>query len=108
VVKDKETVVIGGLIGDSTEDNTYKLPLLGDIPLLGWLFKSKGKSREKTNLYVFITPHIVRTQKEASAIYQEKRETMGTVVEGIIKLDDKSRWIMFRPVRPNLPKIQCR
>ena len=89
VVKDKETVVIGGLIGDSTEDNTYKLPLLGDIPLLGWLFKSKGKSREKTNLYVFITPHIVRTQKEASAIYQEKRETMGTVVEGIIKLDDK-------------------
>src|SRR4030042_220858 len=77
VVKDKETIVIGGLIGDSTQDNTYKLPLLGDIPLLGWLFKTKSKGREKTNLYVFITPHIVRTQEDASALYQEKRGKMG-------------------------------
>lgn len=89
VVKDKETIVIGGLIGDSTQDNTYKVPLLGDIPLLGWLFKTKSTGREKTNLYVFITPHIVRTQQDASALYQEKRDSMGSVVEGVIKLDEK-------------------
>ena len=89
VVKDKETIVIGGLIGDSTQDNTYKLPLLGDIPLLGWLFKTKSKGREKTNLYVFITPHIVRTQEDAGALYKEKRDSMGSVVEGVIKLDEK-------------------
>ena len=89
VVKDNETIVIGGLVGDSTQDGIYKVPLLGDIPILGWLFKSKSTSREKTNLYVFLTPHIVRTQKDATGIYQEKRETMGEVVEGIIKLNEK-------------------
>jgi general secretion pathway protein D len=89
VVKDNETVVIAGLVGDSTEDSTTKVPLLGDIPLLGWLFKAKTVTREKTNLYVFLTPHIVRTQKDAAGLYQEKRETMGEVVEGIIKLDEK-------------------
>jgi len=88
VVKDNETIVIGGLVGDSTEADTYKVPLLGDIPILGWLFKTHSTSREKTNLYVFLTPHIVRTQKDAAGLYQEKRETMGEVVEGIIKLDE--------------------
>jgi general secretion pathway protein D len=89
VVKDKETIVIGGLVGDSTEDNTYKVPLLGDIPLLGWLFKTKSKSREKTNLYIFLTPHIVRTRDDAAGIYQEKRDSMGEVVEGVIRLNEK-------------------
>jgi general secretion pathway protein D len=89
VIKDNETVVIGGLVGDSTEDDIYKVPILGDIPLLGWLFKTKSSTREKTNLYVFLTPHIVRTQKDAAGLYQEKRETMGEVVEGIIKLNEK-------------------
>lgn len=89
VVKDNETIVIAGLVGDSTDDNTYRVPLFGDIPLLGWLFKTKSTSREKTNLYVFLTPHIVRTQKDAAELYKEKRETMGEVVEGIIKLNEK-------------------
>ena len=73
-------------------DSTYKFPLLGDIPLLGWLFKTKTKSREKTNLYIFLTPHIVRTQADAAKLYQEKRETMGEVEEGVIKLNEKGRY----------------
>jgi general secretion pathway protein D len=89
VIKDNDTVVIGGLVGDSTTDSTYKVPLLGDIPILGWLFKTNSKSREKTNLYIFLTPHIVRTQQDAAKLYQEKRETMGEVEEGIIKLNEK-------------------
>ncbi|MDI6742141.1 MAG: type II secretion system secretin GspD [Smithella sp.] len=89
VVKDRETIVIGGLVGDSTEDSTYKVPLFGDIPLLGWLFKTNSKSREKTNLYVFLTPHIVRTRDDAAGIYQEKRDSMGEVVEGVIRLNEK-------------------
>jgi len=91
VVKDNETVVIGGLVGDSTTDSTYKVPFFGDIPLLGWLFKTKSKSREKTNLYVFLTPHIVRTQTDAAKIYQEKRGTVAEVEEGIIKLNEKAQ-----------------
>jgi len=89
IVKDNETIVIGGLVGDSTEDNTYKVPLLGKIPLLGWLFKTKTSYREKTNLYVFITPHIVRTQQQAAKLYQDKKESMGEVVEGVIRLNEK-------------------
>ena len=89
VVKDNETIVIGGLVGDSTEDDTYRIPLLGDIPYLGWLFKTHSTTREKTNMYVFLTPHIVRTKQDADKIYQEKRAGMGEVVEGIIKLNEK-------------------
>ena len=91
VVKDKQTLVIGGLVGDSTDETTTKVPLLGDIPLLGWLFKTKSTAREKTNLFVFLTPHIVRTQQEAASLYQSKRESMGGIEEGIIKLNERKQ-----------------
>lgn len=89
VVKDSETVVIGGLVGDSTDDGMTKVPFLGDIPLLGWLFKAQTVKREKTNLYIFLTPHIVRTQLDAAKLYEAKRGSMGEVVEGIIKLNER-------------------
>ncbi len=73
-VKDAETMVIGGMIGDSTQLGTYKVPLLGDIPLLGWLFKSRSTNREKTNLYVFITPRVIRDSGDSNGIYQEKND----------------------------------
>jgi len=91
VVKDNQTIVIAGLVGDSTDDGVTGVPLLSDIPLLGWLFKAKTVKREKTNLYVFLTPHIVRTQKEAADLYQGKRESMGDVVEGVIKLNERKQ-----------------
>jgi len=74
IVQDQNTVVIGGIIGDDIQENQYKVPLLGDIPLLGWLFKSKTTNRERTNLYIFLTPRIVRNPTEAKAIYLEKKE----------------------------------
>lgn len=97
VVKDGETIVIGGLVGDSTDDVTNKVPFLGEIPIIGWLFKAQMVQREKTNLYVFLTPHIVRTQKEAAQLYYEKRETMGEVVEGVIKLNERKQELYPRP-----------
>jgi general secretion pathway protein D len=90
VVKDNETVVIGGLIDDSSSESTYKVPLLGDIPLIGWLFKSFVKTNQKTNLFVFITPHIIRTPKDASAMYKKKIEDAGDISEeGVIKLHER-------------------
>jgi len=89
VIKDKETVVIGGLIDDSTSEDTYQVPCLGDIPLLGWAFKSMSRGREKSNLFVFITPHIIRNQAEAAAIYHKKLDDVGKVEEGIIRMDEK-------------------
>jgi general secretion pathway protein D len=50
VVKDSDSVVIGGLIGSREEDSINKIPILGDIPLLGYLFKTKSTNHIKTNL----------------------------------------------------------
>jgi general secretion pathway protein D len=74
IVKDKGTVVIGGLIDDSTTKTTYKVPCLGDIPLLGWLFRTNSNAMDRTNLFVFLTPRVVANPAEAEAIYEAKRE----------------------------------
>ncbi|MCU0553726.1 MAG: type II secretion system secretin GspD [Syntrophales bacterium] len=85
MIKDKQTIVIGGLMGDSSTSSNYQVPLLGDIPLLGWLFKTKGQRREKTNLYIFITPHIIETVAEAKAIEAIKRSQIESFEGGVIK-----------------------
>ncbi|MCX5851776.1 MAG: type II secretion system secretin GspD [Deltaproteobacteria bacterium] len=84
-IKDANTVVIGGLIGDDVSDTEYKIPLLGDIPILGWLFKYKTDIRGRRNLFIFITPHIVESPVEAKAIFEEKREHMDSLEEGVIR-----------------------
>ena len=60
VVNDGETVVVGGLLSDTWDDAVFKVPYLGDIPGLGWAFKTTTKSLRKINLLVFLTPRIVR------------------------------------------------
>ncbi len=72
VVKDKQTVVIGGLMQERDEEITTKVPLLGDIPLLGWLFKYKTTQKNKTNLLVFLTPHVVTESALLSRLSQDK------------------------------------
>ncbi|MEF9437574.1 MAG: hypothetical protein L0922_02040 [Candidatus Mariimomonas ferrooxydans] len=74
IVKDAQTVVIGGLIQEKEEDSIAKLPILGDIPILGWLFKHKSTTKTRTNLLVFITPHIVKDSEQLSKITKEKYE----------------------------------
>ncbi len=61
VVADGQTVVIGGLLSEKYDDEVQKTPYLGDIPALGWLFKTRTRSLEKINLLIFLTPHIVRS-----------------------------------------------
>src|SRR6185369_13070742 len=77
VVKDKETVVIGGLIQDSEQETVSKVPLLGDIPLLGWLFKSRTKTRKKTNLMILLTPHIVKDAADLAEMTRIQRQSFG-------------------------------
>ncbi|MGD9082130.1 MAG: type II secretion system secretin GspD [Desulfobacterales bacterium] len=89
IVKDKSTLVIGGLIDDSFSKTEYKVPCLGDIPLLNFLFKSKSSAGDKTNLFVFITPHVVKHPSEAEEIYQQKKDQIEQIQEGNIKMYDK-------------------
>ncbi|SAK40054.1 type II and III secretion system protein [Caballeronia fortuita] len=65
---DGEIVVLGGLMQDQYSNSNSKIPLLGDIPFIGSLFRSEGKSRTKTNLMVFLRPVIVRDQATATQI----------------------------------------
>lgn len=66
-VGDGEIIALGGLLDDNERRTIQKVPLLGDIPLLGELFKSRGKSRVKTNLMVFIRPTILKDPNDARA-----------------------------------------
>ena len=59
-VKDGETMVIGGLIQESENKTANKAPLLGDIPVLGWFFRSTTSKKEKSELILMITPHIIQ------------------------------------------------
>jgi type II secretory pathway component GspD/PulD (secretin) len=59
IVQDGETVVIGGLITDSVSNVVAKVPFLGDIPILGWLFKKKSVERTRVELLIFVTPKVL-------------------------------------------------
>ena len=72
-VRDKATIVIGGLIQDDKTEVIHKVPLLGDIPLLGLLFQRKEDTVERRNLLIFITPTIVRTREEIAEVVEKKR-----------------------------------
>lgn len=91
LVNDKNTVVIGGLIDDAISSTEYKIPCLGSLPGIGWLFKSTGRADEKTNLYVFLTPYVVETAEEAKTIRDEKDRVMQELEEQQIKLYDGGR-----------------
>ena len=77
VVNDKEIVILGGLIREQRADTKDRVPLLSDIPLIGWLFKGRESDRQKTNLMVFIRPTIFRepdaANKEAVNRYVQLR-----------------------------------
>jgi general secretion pathway protein D len=90
VVNDQNTIVIGGLIDDSFSRTVNKTPCLGDIPILGWLFRSDSESREKTNLYVFLTPRVIKNPGEATQIYEEKKKAIDTIEETSIKMYDSN------------------
>jgi general secretion pathway protein D len=75
-VSDGKTIVVGGLISNQKNIDESKVPLLGDIPLLGWIFKHKKVSYSKRNLLVFITPHILTKRHKIDAVTKEKMETL--------------------------------
>jgi general secretion pathway protein D len=76
VVKDRQTMVIGGLIRDNLTTTTSKVPWLGDIPILGWLFKTKTTNVDKANLMIFITPYIIKNEFEAADITKRKGDAI--------------------------------
>lgn len=67
VVRDKDTIAMGGLMRDKETNTVNKIPLLGDIPVLGWLFKNTKKTVEKVNLLFFMTPKILASYEKTNS-----------------------------------------
>jgi general secretion pathway protein D len=72
VAQDQQTLVVGGLVRDNVTLGEKKIPVLGDIPWLGWLFKSQTRQTEKLNLLVFLTPHLVRDDADVAELNARK------------------------------------
>lgn len=69
---DGQTVVLGGLMEDQVNHVKSKVPILGDIPILGWLFRQSRSTTTKSNLLVFITPHVIRDPSDFSEVLKRK------------------------------------
>ncbi|WP_024872345.1 type II secretion system secretin GspD [Tolumonas lignilytica] len=100
LVKSGETVVLGGLLSNTTTESVYKVPLLGDIPVLGYLFRYNGTTKSKQNLMVFIHPTILRDPITYTGVSSSKYDLFRA--EQLSQEEDTDRLAL--PVeRPILP-----
>ena len=94
LVQNQSTVVIGGLIDSQVSVTEWKIPFLGDIPLLGYLFKSEGKQTDRTNLYIFLTPVVVKDNLDAAKIYKEKSDHIYGIKD---QIDNRAESVKLYP-----------
>jgi general secretion pathway protein D len=83
-VKDGETVVLGGIINDTFSKTVSKVPLLGDLPVIGYLFRSSNKTVTKTELLVFMTPHVVRAPEDARKLRHDTEAELGKTTQEML------------------------
>ena len=100
VVDDQQIVVLGGLIQDTMNDGTQKLPYAGDVPVVGSLFRYDNRSRTKTNLMIFLKPTIVRGTKDGHELTSERYDYLRGE-QSRMALDP--RWFWKDPTVPELP-----
>lgn len=82
VVNDGDTAILGGLMNDRDSEDVSKVPVLGDLPIIGWLFKSRTVSKVKVNLVVFLTPKILRSPADSNQIISQKLDERLEFVKG--------------------------
>ncbi len=81
VAKDQSTIVLGGLIQERNLRSVRKIPLLGSLPIIGWLFRDTNTTKQRTNLLLFLTPYIIRNEEDYRRIYEKKRKEQQQFVE---------------------------
>ncbi|MCW9003807.1 MAG: type II secretion system secretin GspD, partial [Gammaproteobacteria bacterium] len=104
LVEDGEILVLGGLIDDTMRDTVQKVPVLGDIPLLGWLFRSHTTSKEKQNLMVFMRPSILRDKYSAQ---QQTHEKYNYLRAQQIQAGEEGFGLMSEESMPLLPELKA-
>ncbi|MFO0930132.1 MAG: hypothetical protein U0736_24425, partial [Gemmataceae bacterium] len=103
VARDGETVAIGGLITRSDTKTENKIPWLGDLPMVGTLFRYRSQIKEKRELLIILTPHIVRTPLEADKVLAEEARRMDWVLGDVIKTHGMSGMHPLFPPPPAPP-----
>jgi len=83
ILNNQDTVVIGGIIGQDATQTENKIPLLGDIPLLGALFRSKIQNSVKTNMFIFVTPRIIKNPADIDKVTLDKEDKLGEVLPSV-------------------------
>jgi len=83
VAKNEETLVLGGIMQDRDIEEVSKVPVLGDIPLLGNLFRHTVKTRTKVNLLVFLTPHVIQSSADFKRLIARKMAERTKVLEQV-------------------------
>lgn len=89
VVRDQDFVMLGGLMSDKIDDTVSKMPLLGDIPVIGWLFKSTTYHAVKTNLVILLHPRIIGTSLDAANVIDEQLKIRQGFIEKNLGGDDE-------------------
>jgi len=92
IIEDQQTVVIGGLVREGQVNGETKIPVLGDIPVLGILFKRSTKQTLKTNLLLILTPHIVREQNDLRRIFERKMQERQQFLDRFFVFEDTLPW----------------
>lgn len=100
LVDNEEVVVLGGLMEDSLTENVTKVPLLGDIPVLGNLFQNRRSALEKKNLMVFLRPQIIRDQQRSNELTEKKYSSIRILQE---EAKEKDVPLMPKEEPPVLP-----
>lgn len=100
-VKDGDTIILGGIIRNTVTSKVNKIPILGDIPILGNLFKSTDKSSQKTELMVFLTPRVVRNPDEAVKLREDEQKKLSKQSEDQLKSVIGGSEIKQTPVKKN-------
>lgn len=105
LVDDGGILILGGLIADEVSDTESKVPLLGDIPLIGFLFRTESTTKNKQNLMVFLRPTILRDHKDASFVTNEKYNHLRGIESGAYNQEDGS-FGLLPDAAPKLPPIE--
>ena len=79
IAHDQQTLVVGGLVRDKITLSERKVPFWGDIPWLGWFFRSQNRTVEKLNLLVFLTPHLVRDDADIIELNARKAKEVNAL-----------------------------
>jgi general secretion pathway protein D len=102
LVDDGSIVVLGGLVQDSVTSNVEKVPLLGDIPFLGQLFRYETRRQQKTNLMVFLRPFVVRDETAGRSLVVDRYDQMRMLEESTRQSPHPVLPDMEPPVMPPL------